>query len=150
MIVPAFLMNKNPLSHMCNTALLSVGILYGGNSMINGDASSLNTVDLSALDTITATIIPNMYRPNVTILAVRGSEKKAAVNNAYIGTLALHEMNGTANIVEILSLSLESVLVAMIPVTPHPNPKIIGMNALPDNPINLCMILSITKAALAR
>ena len=76
--------------------------------------------------------------------------KNTAVNNAYIGILALQEIKGNANIVDILSLSLDSVLVAITPVTSQPNPRIIGMNAFPDNPIILYIALSITNAALAK
>ena len=149
-MVPAFLMKREPLSHMCNRELLSVGILYGGSSMINGAESSLNTVDLSTFETMIEIIIPTMYNPNVTILCCIGSAKNTDVNNAYIGILALQEMKGNASIVEILSLSFANVLVAITPVTLQPIPNINGINALPDNPMNLYINLSITNAALAK
>ena len=60
------MLEKNPRSHICSNALLRVGILYGGNSMMNGADSSENTVDLNVLATIIATIIPKIYNPKVT------------------------------------------------------------------------------------
>ena len=59
-------------------------------------------------------------------------------------------MNGTSIIASLRSFSFSSVLVAIIAGTPHPNPKIIGINALPWSPTSLCMNISIVKAALAK
>ena len=98
--------------------------------------------------TITATIIPSTYNDNITRLSL--AAKNAPTNKRYTGILAEHDMNGTINIVINLSFSFSMVLVAIIPGTPQPNPKSIGMNALPCNPTNLCISLSITNAALAK
>ena len=48
------------------------------------------------------------------------------------------------------SFSFSKVLVAIIPGTQHPKPSIMGMNDFPCKPTSLCIILSMTKAALAR
>jgi len=65
-----------------------------------------------------------------------------------MGSLAEHDIKGVISIVLLLSLSVSSALVAITAGTVHPNPKIIGRNALPESP-SFPIIPSITYATLA-
>ncbi|MPN01158.1 hypothetical protein SDC9_148361 [bioreactor metagenome] len=74
--------------------------------------------------------------------------KNIDTNIAYIGNLAPHVIRGAISAVIFLSCSFSNVLVAIIAGEEHPTPKIIGMNAFPDNP-TLLITLSIKNAILA-
>ena len=91
-------------------------------------------------------IIPNTYRNIITSTEFSG--KNICVKTAYIGTLALHEINGISRIVIFLSRSPESVRVAITAGTEQPKPISSGTNERPESPI-LQSTLSITKAILA-
>src|SRR5690554_35805 len=122
-----------------------VGLRYGGSSITNGVSSSLNKVLRKNSAVIHAIVIPNTYNPKRAILACFG--KNAPTNSMYTGKRALHDMNGTINIVIMRLLLLSIVRVAIIAGTLQPNPIISGMKDLPWRPI-LCINLSMIKAAL--
>ena len=65
-----------------------------------------------------------------------------------MGSLALQLIKGVSRIVIFRSRSLDSVLVAIIAGTEHPNPISIGTKLRPDSPI-FRRSLSMTKATLA-
>lgn len=92
MIVPAFLMNDQPLSQVERSALLSVGIWYAGSSMTNGAGSPENiAVFLSMMPDTIIESIPTKYadaaishEPSKTapaIIAMKGSFAPHAVLN---------------------------------------------------------------------
>ena len=45
--------------------------------------------------------------------------------------------NASRMVVITLSLTLSKVLVTMVAMVPHPNPRVMGMTALPESPIFL-------------
>ncbi len=75
------------------------------------------------------------------------SWKKAAVMRVYTASLAPQLMRGITMMVVSLLRLFSRILVAIIAGTEQPKPMSIGMKLFPWRPI-LCMILSITKAAL--
>ena len=90
--------------------------------------------------------IPKKYKATITKLAYLG--KNAAVNNAYIGSLAEQLIKGVNKIVIFLSLLDGKVLVDIIAGTEQPKPISIGTKLRPDNHIFLSG-LSIINATLA-
>ena len=65
-----------------------------------------------------------------------------------MGNLAEQDINGVTIMVFLLSCSVSNALVAIMEGTVHPNPRIIGRKALPDNP-TFPITLSITYATRA-
>ena len=63
------------------------------------------------------------------------AETAAPENKIYIGSLALHDINGVTKIVRNLSFGSSKALDAIIAGTEQPNPNNKGINALPDKPI---------------
>ena len=74
--------------------------------------------------------------------------KNAAQNTEYIGIFAEQLINGVSITVIFLSLSEDSVLVAIIAGTVQPKPISMGTMLLPESPI-LRRSLSMTNAILA-
>ena len=146
MIVPAFLMNDQPRSHIERRTFKSVGKWYAGSSITNGAGSPANIlVFLSIIpDTIIAAI-PTKYA-EVAIIAE--PPKIAPATIEMNGTLAPQGMNVVVIIVIFLSRSFSMVLDAIIPGTPQPVPISIGMNDLPERP-NFLNTLSSTNAIRA-
>ena len=122
-----------------------VGILYSGNSNINGSASVLKAVLFKNNATTIAITIPTKYSDVVTKAALCG--KNIATNSAYIGSFAPQVISGAIRAVTLLSFSLSNVLVAIIAGEEHPIPITIGIKALPDRPTFL-ITLSIKNAVL--
>ena len=96
---------------------------------------------------IKAVITPIIYILNIMVGAILG-EKKAAVNIRYTGTLAPQLINVVIKTVTILSFLFLKVLAAIVAGMLQPKPKNKGIKDCPCKP-NLCITLSIKKAALA-
>ena len=146
MIVPAFLMNDHPRSHMLLNTVPTVGRWYAGSSITNGAGSPANIfVFFSMIPEQIIAAIPTKYALGATHEAFLNS---APAIRAMIGSLAPHGINVVVIIVILRSLSFSIVREAMIPGTPQPEPISIGMNDLPERP-NLRKILSIMNAIRA-
>ena len=145
-IVPAFLMNDHPRSHILLKTLPAVGKWYAGSSITNGAGSPANNLVFFKIipDTIIAAT-PTKYELGATHQA---PSNNAPAINAMIGNLAPHGINVVVIIVIFLSLSFSIVLEAITPGTPQPLPISIGINDLPDKP-NFLKILSMMNATLA-
>ena len=127
-------------------ALLRLGSLYSGNSIIKNDFLYLYPVIAftnNAPRRINA--IPTKYI-NVPTQGVSG--KNAPTNNAITGSFAPQGINGVNIAVALLSLSLRMVRQAMIPGMAHPVPITIGITDFPESP-TLLKIGSRTMVALA-
>jgi len=77
--------------------------------------------------------MPITYIEKATNIAYSG--KNIPENKIYIGSLALHDINGVTKIVRNLSFGSSKALDAIIAGTEQPNPNNKGINALPDKPI---------------
>ena len=146
MIVPAFLMNDQPRSHMLRSTFKSVGIWYAGSSITNGAGSPANIfVFLSMIPEMIIAAIPTKYA-DVATHAEPPNIAPAII--AINGTFAPQGINVVVMIVIFLSRSFSIVLEAIMPGTPQPVPMSIGINDLPERP-NFLKILSSTNAILA-
>ena len=143
-IVPAFLMNDQPLSHIERSRFITVGIWYAGSSITNGAGSPANIfVFFSIIPEIAA--IPMKYAD---VATQAEPPKIAPAIIAINGVLAPQGINVVVIIVIFLSRSFSIVLDAIIPGTPQPVPIRIGINDLPERP-NLRNTLSNTNAIRA-
>ena len=118
--------------------------------MMNGGVFPLITVFFIIMTDTIAVIIPTKYIEYV-IKSTLGNPNNSHIQPDIaikIGSLAPHEKKGITLIVAILSSSSAKVLVLIIAGTLHPNPIIIGRNALPDKP-NFLNILSRINAIRA-
>ena len=135
-----------PRSSMDTHALLRLGILYSGSSMIKKDFRYFCPVILftrSAPRRIKT--IPTRYMVGDTHHA---SAKKAPANKAITGIFAPHGINGVSMAVVLRSLSLRMVRQAITPGIAHPVPITIGITDLPESP-TLLKIGSNTTVARA-
>ena len=145
-IVPAFLMNDQPRSHIERRIFPTVGHLYEGSSITNGAGSPANIfVFLSIIPEITIAATPIKYALGATHNAL---PKSAEAISPIIGTFAPHGINVVVIIVILRSRSFSIVREAIIPGTPQPVPISIGIKDLPESP-NFLNILSITNAIRA-
>ena len=67
MMPPIFLMNIFPRSHMCRARLFSVGMRYGGNSMMNGADSPGKKSVLKSKPMPMASRMPRKYMEKITV-----------------------------------------------------------------------------------
>jgi len=146
MIVPAFLMNDHPRSHMLLNTVPTVGRWYAGSSITNGAGSPTNNFVFFKM--IPEQIIENIPRKYADGATHGAPSKIAPATIAMNGSLAPQGINVVVIIVILRSLSFSIVREAMIPGTPQPEPISIGMNDLPERP-NLRKILSIMNAIRA-
>ena len=132
MIVPAFLINDQPRSHVLLSTFPTVGIWYAGSSITNGAGSPANIF-------VFFKIIPEQMIAAIPTKYALGATQGASSNNApairaIIGSFAPHGINVVVMIVILRSRSFSIVLDAITPGTPHPVPINIGMKDFPDNP----------------
>ena len=132
MIVPAFLINDEPLSHILLSIVPTVGIWYAGSSITKGAGSPTKSF-------VFFKIIPEHIIAAIPIKYAEGATQGAPLNIAPAtiainGSLAPQGINVVVIIVIRRSRSFSIVLDAMIPGTPQPVPIRIGMNDLPDKP----------------
>ena len=146
MIVPAFLMNDQPRSHIERSTLPTVGMWYAGSSITNGAGSPANIfVFLRMIPETMIAAIPKKYAP----VAIQGEPPKIApAIIAMNGCLAPQGINVVVMIVIRRSRSFSMVRDAMTPGMPQPVPTSIGMNDLPERP-NFLKIRSSTNAIRA-
>ena len=144
-IVPAFLINDQPLSHIERRTFETVGMWYAGSSITNGAGSPENIfVFLSIIPETMIAAIPIKYAP----VAIQGEPPKIAPAIIAInGCLALQGINVVVIIVIRRSRSFSMVREAITPETPHPVPISIGINDLPESP-NFLNTRSSTNAIL--
>ena len=146
MIVPAFLINDHPLSHMLRSTFPTVGIWYAGSSITNGAGSPANIF-------VFFKIIPEQMIAAIPTKYALGATHEAPSNNApamsaMIGSFAPHGINVVVIIVILRSRSFSIVRDAITPGTPQPVPINIGINDFPERP-NLRKILSMINATRA-
>ena len=145
-IVPAFFMNDQPLSHVRRRTEPTVGMWYAGSSITNGAGSPANIlVFFRMIPEMMIAAIPKKYADVETIAE---PPKMAPATMEMNGSFAPHGMKVVVMIVILLSRSFSIVLEAMMPGIPQPVPMRIGMKDFPERP-NLRKILSRTKAILA-
>ena len=77
--------------------------------------------------------IPRMYSPVMTRAALSG--KKTAQKKAYMGSFAVHDMNGVSSTVSLLSRNDGSVRLDMTAGTEHPKPISSGTMERPESPM---------------
>ena len=145
-IVPAFLINDQPRSHILLNTEPIVGMWYGGSSITNGDGSPANIfVFLSMIPEQMIAAIPMKYA----LVATNDEPPNIApAIMAMNGTLAPQGINVVVMIVIRRSFSVSIVREAMIPGTPQPVPTSIGMKDLPESP-NFLNTRSMMKAIRA-
>ena len=146
MIVPALIMYALPRPSIDTAALLRLGSLYSGNSMIKNDF--LNLYPVIAFTSNAPRRISTMPTKYINVPTQGVSGKNAPTNNAITGSLAPHGINGVSMAVALLSRSLRMVRQAMIPGIAHPVPMTIGITDFPERP-TLLKIGSKTTVALA-
>ena len=143
MMVPAFLMNDQPRSHMLRRTFITVGIWYAGSSITNGAGSPANIlVFFSIIPETMIAAIPTKYAE----VAIQAEPWKIAPAIIAInGTFAPQGIKVVVIMVIFLSRSFSMVLDAIIPGTPQPVPINIGIKDLPERP-NFLNTLSKTNA----
>ena len=135
-----------PLPSIETTALLRLGTLYSGSSIIKKDFLYLNPViAFTSIAPGKIRIIPTKY---IRVPTQGVSGKNAPTNNAITGSFAPQGINGVSMAVALLSLSLRIVRQAIIPGIAHPVPITIGITDFPERP-TLLKIGSNTTVALA-
>ena len=145
-IVPAFLINDQPRSHMLLSTEPTVGRWYAGSSITNGAGSPANIlVFLRIIPEVIMAAMPTKYALGATHHA---PSKSAPAIKAMIGSFAPQGINVVVIIVILRSRSFSIVLEAITPGTPQPVPMSIGMKDLPERP-NFLNILSMINAILA-
>ena len=132
MMVPAFLINDQPRSHMLRSKSTKRGRRYSGSSMTNGVSSPWKgLVFLSMMPETMIEAMPTKYA-KVAIMPL--PSKNAPANKAMMGSLAEQGMKVVVMIVMRRALSDSMVRVDITAGMPQPVPMSMGMKVLPDRP----------------